>query len=85
MDKNIKNRWLNAFFKTILLLVAVHAILLILAMFLSKKIDVFGIPVFWPHWTSNWGNSTLALIGGVIIYFVIYYFFTEKENNRIED
>lgn len=85
MSENTNNRWLNALVKTIILLVVFHVVIVVSGLFFATNVNIFGLRVFWPHWTSNWINAIIAIIGGVIIYFGIYGLFTGKENHSIEN
>jgi protein-S-isoprenylcysteine O-methyltransferase Ste14 len=81
----MNHRWLNALVKTIILLVVFHVVVVVLGVFFGTNINIFGLRLFWPHWTSNWMNVIIAIIGGVIIYFSIYGLFTKEENHHIEN
>ena len=82
MSENTNHRWLSALMKTIILLVVFHVVVVGFGLLFGTRVNIFGLRMFWPHWTSNWMNATIAVIGGVIIYFGIYSFFTDKESNH---
>lgn len=74
----MQNRWLNALFKTFLVLIVAHVLLLILGLFWGGVQSMLGLPVFWAHWSGGIGSSFLAVILLVLLYFVIYAFFTNS-------
>lgn len=79
------NRWLNALIKTVIFLIAAHIILVIWGLFAGGEVNLFGLRVFWAHWTGGWTNACISIILTIITYFIIYFFFTRNTSDHIEE
>jgi len=78
----MRNHWLSALIKTIIFLVIVHAIFLLLGIFVRPGIGMFGLPMIWAHWTDSWRDAAIGMIATVVIYLIIFWI--DKRQHRIE-
>ncbi|NLG03032.1 MAG: hypothetical protein GX567_04245 [Clostridia bacterium] len=80
----MRNRWLSALIKTLIVLLVAHIIFLLFGFFIRTDIGIFNLPMVWAHWTDNWRDVWFGLIGTAILYFVIYGLFTKGSPDQIE-
>lgn len=81
----MRNRWLSALVKTLVVLLVAHIIFLLFGYFIRTDIGIFGFPMIWAHWTDNWRDLWIGLIASVVVYFVIYSLFTRGSHDQIDE
>jgi hypothetical protein len=71
------NRYIEALWKFILLVVVLHVIILIAASFMSNKIGLYGLKVFWAHISSG-GTETIliTIVLAILVYWGVYKYWT---------
>jgi hypothetical protein len=72
------NRYLDALWKFIGLIVVLHLIILVSVNFMSNKVGLYGLKVFWAHISGGIGTISIALIVAILVYFLIYKYWTHN-------
>ncbi len=80
----MRNRWVNALIKTLILLIAVHVVLLIIGYFTGPDRGVFNLPMIWAHWSDGYLDATTGIISTIVLYFIIYILFTGRNRERMD-
>ena len=71
------NRYLDALIKVIILIVIIHLISLGIAAMSGTVVGLGGLKVLWPHISSGFPNTLIALVVAVAAYFGIWKFYTK--------
>ena len=75
MKKTTKNKHTNALVMLLVIVAVVHVVVLIAAQFLAQTVGLFGLKVFWAHFT---GGSAINYIMVLVVLGGLYYYFLKK-------
>jgi hypothetical protein len=76
MSAGSTNRYVAALWKFLGVVVVLHLLILTTANFMSDKVGLFGLKVFWAHISSGLGTISIALVLAVLVYCLIYRYWT---------
>ncbi len=80
----MRNRWLDALIKTLVILLISHIIFLLFGYFIRTDIGIFNFPMLWAHWSDNWRDACIGIIGTIILYFVVYFLFSRRSQDYLD-
>ncbi|MFA6022572.1 MAG: hypothetical protein WC781_00625 [Candidatus Pacearchaeota archaeon] len=84
MNKIVKNKYLDALFKLMLLSAIIHVAILIIKSIISFNLyplnffQILEITYFFPSLASGLTSLVISFITMVVIYLIILRFFTDK-------
>jgi predicted membrane protein len=73
------NRYLEAFWKFLCLVIVLHLVVLIATYFSGNSMGIFALRVFWPQLSSGINNIIISLVIAILVYLGVYLYWTVKE------
>jgi len=84
MLSSSSNRFVEALWKFIGVVIVLHLLILTTAHFVSNKVGLFGLKVFWSHISDGLATMSIALVVAILVYIGIYKYWTKGPGKHLD-